>query len=170
MSKLLTLMMNTRVNRKNKKKTKNIKKTSLENKMWSNLSVLQNTVYPDGFIDKSYVKIKTNTIHITMSLTIIQSFLITLLWVTTKSTWSIVFHFPFTIIEVLWFYKHVIEAWRKQDHEYWQKEQESMNHEVNQIETPSCLSEHDNDSYQLTESVMRLLDELDEHGTTISQV
>ena len=136
--------------------------------MWSNLSILQNTVYPDGFIDKSYVKIKTNTIHITMLLTIIQSLLITILWSITKSTWSIVFHFPFTVIEVLWFYKHVISAWKKQDNEYWKKEQHEMNQDVHKIETPSCISE--NDSYQLTESVIRLLDELDEHGTTISQV
>jgi len=85
--------------------------------MWKNLSVMENSRRENGEIDKSYIKLKTRKIYNAMMITGIQSFFITCLWLLTKSTWSIVFHFPFTVIELLWFYSEMKRGW-KQD--FWE--------------------------------------------------
>lgn len=87
--------------------------------MWKNLSVMENTRHENGDIDKSYIKMKTRKIYNAMVITGVQSFFITLLWILTKSTWSIVFHFPFTLIELVWFYSEMKRGWRQ---DFWDRQ------------------------------------------------
>lgn len=97
--------------------------------MWGHLSTMENTELMDGSIDKSYIKLKTTKIYNAMGLTLIQSFLFTVLWLLTKSSWSIIFHLPLTWMEVWWFYREMKKGWNE---EYWEMHKIQMpNRNVN---------------------------------------
>jgi hypothetical protein len=103
--------------------------------MWSRLSTLQNTMYDDGFVDKSYVKLSTRRIFTAMFLHILQSLFITILWITTKNSWSIFLNFPFTVLESAWFINEIRKGWRELDEQFWKNNQLSPSHlETSRVE------------------------------------
>ena len=90
--------------------------------MWSRLSTLQNTMAPDGFIDKSYVKLSTKRIFTAMILHVVQSIILSVLWITTRSTWSIVMNIPFTFLETAWFVNEIRKGWHDIDQHFWDEQ------------------------------------------------
>ena len=126
--------------------------------MWNNLSIMYNTIDENGFVDKSYVKLKTNTIHTTMMLTLIQSLIVSMMWILTRSTWSIIFHFPCTFLEIAWFYSKVVNAWREQEKEYWNKEEEKFESGIgSDIQVVNIEDDLNDLPQEITTSVRELL-------------
>lgn len=133
--------------------------------MWGRLSTLQNTINPDGFVDKSYVKLSTKRVFTAMVLHVFQSIVLSVLWFTTRSTWSILMNIPFTLLETAWFANEIRKGWGEVDQTFWTQQSTFFgNAQTSQLveNVEPMFLRPDVSINGITDTVEQLLEDIDE--------